>query len=146
MSQVKIEKMSIVEKILAFIKGGDESRVSAFINYTVKQYEKTIANRKKAISKETEDCADGLERMNDILADYVEEQGSIILSVDVEKIKTRGDIESYYQDYDYKVSRAIAKVEEQKQLIEDYKTKSAKKIEGFKEEIRKTELKLSHLK
>ena len=146
MSEVKIEKMSIVEKILAFVKGGNESRVSSFVNYTVKQYEKTISNRKKAITKQTEDCIDELERMNDILNDFIEEQESIILSVDVDKIKTRDDIESYFQDYDYKVSRAIAKVEEQKQLIEAYKESSDKKIKGFEEDIRKTELKLSHLK
>lgn len=95
-------KRTLAQKVLALIKGGDESKLIRFESKLDKQLNKQIDIRKDSIESLEEKIEDAKEALNDT-----------ILSVNFDKIQSSDNVESYCKEY---IQNILAKQD----IIEDF--------------------------
>lgn len=108
---------TFVAKVLDFLKGGDEAKVSRFHRLARKHAQTQIRLFEEEI-----------EKLEDQLADRQEELQESVLSIDLEAISTSTNARDYIPEY-FKKIRAMKvsindieeKIESQKKQIDNYK-------------------------
>lgn len=95
-------KRTLAQKVLAILKGGDESKLIRFESKLDKQLNKQIDIRKDKIESLEEKIEDAKETLNDT-----------ILSVDFDQIQSSDNVESYCKQY---IQNILAKQD----IIEDF--------------------------
>jgi phage shock protein A len=113
----KVKKTTFVEKVLAFVKGGDDAKLAKFSEKLSKYYANNIASRQAEI-----------DRLSDRIDDANEELEETILNVNLERINKTDSAESYCETYSKAVAQAKAKVD----TLEE-------QVKGLEEEIKQLE-------
>lgn len=112
-----MKQTTFVEKVLAFLKGGDEAKVVRFESKVVKYLKKQIAQRK-----------DELESLEDKVTDAKEALAEVVVNVDVNRINNTDSTEDYAVTY-------VSSVDEAMEEVEDLESE----IEGLEAEIERLE-------
>jgi len=81
-------KNSFVSSVISFQKGGDEAKVTRFVNRYIKSNKKQISIRKDEISE-----------INERLEDLNDKTAEDLVSVNLDAIKTADGIDSYINTY-----------------------------------------------
>lgn len=95
-----MKNLNFVDRVLAFLKGGDEAKMARFSTKLTRYAEKQIAMRQ-----------DKLATLRDKLIDADEFVQETILGVDLERVNTTDAQESYCSTYFDKVLKARQSVE-----------------------------------
>lgn len=107
MSQ-KTKSQSFISKVLAFVKGGDDAKLSRFSTKLEKYYNNQIKMRQ-----------DRIESLVDKITDAEEVLNETILNVDLEMLNKTESTESYCAIYSKKVAEARASVLSLKEQINE---------------------------
>lgn len=83
-----MSKKTLTEKVLAFLKGGDEAKLTRFENKLEKYFDKQIKTRQDNISS-----------LQDKLVDATEELDETVLNVDLDKVNKTESAEDYCSVY-----------------------------------------------
>lgn len=94
-----MEKATFVERVLAFLKGGDSAKVTRFSGKLAKYYEKQIAMRK-----------DQIETAEDKKKDAEETLADAVSNVDLERIQNTDSLEAYVVEYHKSIAKLSATV------------------------------------
>lgn len=81
-------KNSFVSSVISFQKGGDEAKVTRFVNRYIKSNNKQIAIRKDDISE-----------INERLEDLDDKSAEDLVSINLDSIKTADGIDGYINTY-----------------------------------------------
>lgn len=84
----KKDKLSFIERVMAKLSGGDESKIGRFQKRLVKELDDQVSIRTKSI-----------EDNNDKISDIEEEMSDSLLELNLEKIKTTESTKSYVKDF-----------------------------------------------
>lgn len=103
------EKKSFVERVVGFLKLDDNGKVEKFQKQAVKVWEKQIEIRQAEI-------VELVEKQSELVDEKAEE---IVLNVNVNKLKTIEDRESYILKYQGELLALKARIEEFDALIEE---------------------------
>lgn len=108
-----MKKLSLTQRVLVFLKGGDEAKLQRFEGKLDKYFEKQIKNRTEAISNLEDKITDAQEELNDA-----------ILQVDVDRINKTEGAEDYCVVY-------VKKIKDKADVVGSL----ASQIDVLKEEI-----------
>lgn len=108
-------KKSLVERVMSFLKGGDEAKIARFDGKLRKYLAKQVAMRKERIESLEEKIEDAKEKLEETIE-----------NVDPAQINQADSLESYCRDYTDKVERAMDVVTDLEDAIEDLKAEIAK--------------------
>lgn len=95
-----MQKRTLVERVIAFLKGGDEAKLSRFDSKLSKYLDKQILMRKESIETLREKVIDANESVNDF-----------ILQVDTQSLNHTDSIDRYVVTYIKEVSAKLVIVE-----------------------------------
>lgn len=112
-----MSQKSFAAKVIEFLKGGEEAKMSRFEGKLSKYLSKQISMR-----------ADQIETLRDKVADANEVLEETILGVDLEQVNKTDVVENYVPKY-------VGKVIAARQVVEDLESK----IESFQGEIQELE-------
>ena len=112
-----MKKQTLASRVLAFLKGGDEAKLSRFESKLDKYFTKQIAMRK-----------DKIETLEEKVVDATEELNETVVNIDVDRINSTEGAESYVVTY-------VQRVQEKQEVVDDLKAQ----IEDLKAEIAKFE-------
>lgn len=99
------KQVSFVQKVIDFVKGGDEGKVARFQKKLVKSWNDQIKIRK-----------DEIENANEEISDLKESLEEAVLNVDLNRIQTTQDTANYIEEYSQKlhnIQDAISQKEEE---------------------------------
>lgn len=102
------KKATFVEKVLTFLKGGDEAKIAKFQKGTVKYLKKQIVELK-----------DDSAQLRDKIEDAKEELNEAVLNIDLDRIKTTEEREAYTRDYIVSLDDKFEKIEYLEDGIEE---------------------------
>ena len=108
-----MKKQTLIEKALAYLKGGDEAKMSRFGSKLDKYFEK-----QKKVKQ------DKIENLVDKISDAKEELTEVVLKVDLESINKTESTESYCETY-------VRKVKSKMDLIDQLQAE----VDALKEDI-----------
>lgn len=111
-----MKKTSLASRVLAFLKGGDEQKLSRFEVKLEKYFKKQADMRKDAI-----------ENLEEKIADAKEELNETVVNVDLERINSTDGAEGYVVTYLRAVQAKEAVVESLQEQIDTLN----KEIEAF---------------
>lgn len=83
-----MKKQTLASRVLAFLKGGDEAKVARFESKLEKYFKKQVTMREESISNLEEKIADAKEELNET-----------VVNVDVNRINSTDEAESYVVVY-----------------------------------------------
>lgn len=110
-------KKTLVERIMAILKGGDEAKLARFESKLGKYFDKQIAMRREEIETLKDKISDAEEALNDT-----------IVNVSVESINSTDSVEGYCRTY-------VTSVDNKLKVIEDLE----ERIKAREEEITRLE-------
>lgn len=110
-----MKKQTLASRVLAFLKGGDEAKLSRFESKLDKYFTRQIAMRK-----------DEIETLEEKVVDATEELNETVVNVDVDRINSTEGAESYVVTYVERVQEKQEVVDGLKAQIEDLKAEIAK--------------------
>jgi len=102
-----MKKQSFVEKVLAFVKGGDDAKLTRFSGKLEKYYTNQIKMRQ-----------DKIDSLTDRIDDANEALEETIVNVDLDAVNKTESAESYCVIYSRKVAEAKAKVDNLTEEVE----------------------------
>lgn len=119
-----------IQRVIDFVKGGDEGKLTRFKKNTLKFWDKQI----KANQGEMEKLDDKITDKREVIDDLKEKLDETVLSIDLEKIKTTEQTELYIKEYTESirsVERSIENVESEITDLEAQKGKCETQIAHF---------------
>ena len=102
-----MSKKTLAQRVLVFLKGGDEAKLQRFESKLEKYFSKQISQRKDFIETLQEKIIDAKERLNDV-----------ILSVDINKVNAVEGAEGYCPVYVQTVQNQLNVIKELEFQIE----------------------------
>lgn len=117
-----MKKIGLKQRILNFLKGGDEAKTARFITKEDKYLNKQISNRE-----------DEIETVKDKIEDAKESLKDSVLNVDINRVLTTEGAEGYCSDYTRNVDAKLKSVESLEARVEELKKEIArfKKLKGI---------------
>lgn len=109
-----MKKQTLASRVLAFLKGGDEAKLSRFESKLEKYFAKQIAMRNEAISNLEEKIVDAKEELNET-----------VVNVETERISSTDLAESYVVTYLRNVQAKEAVVDGLQEQIDTLKAEIA---------------------
>lgn len=94
-------KQSLKDRVLAFLKGGDEAKLSRFEGKLGKYLDKQISMRKESI-----------ETLKEKIVDANEVMGEAVINVDASRIGNTDSTETYVSSYVRNISEELTIVEQ----------------------------------
>ena len=129
------EKMSFTQRVLAFVKGGEESNVIAIQATAKKAWEKEISKAETNIKTIARKLAEDLEEQNEYLAEATIAYDESFLNVTITKLG-HDDRKTYVAgNYQRQIATALAKVDSINAKIESLKKVSADTIADYQKMI-----------
>lgn len=129
------EKMSFAQRVLAFVKGGEESNVVAIQATAKKAWEKEISKAENNIKALGRKLAEDLEEQNEYLAEATIAYDESFLNVTITKLG-HDERKTYVAgDYQRQIATALAKVDSINAKIESLKKVSADTIADYQKMI-----------
>jgi cell division protein FtsB len=110
-----MKKSTLVNRIMGFLKGGDEAKVTRFETKLGKYFSKQIAMRNEKI-----------ENLKDKIVDQEEAMNDSVVNIDLEKINQTDGAESYCSSYVSKISQHVSNIEAYQAEIDVYKAEIAR--------------------
>lgn len=101
------KKVSLTTRVLATLKGGDESKINKFESKLLKYFAKQKEIRQNKIESLNDKCEDANDRLQEA-----------IVTVDLEKIKIEGGV-SYIPSYVSKIQTIIDEIDSYQMEIQD---------------------------
>ena len=95
-----MKKSTLVIRIMGFLKGGDEAKVTRFETKLGKYFSKQIAMRNEKI-----------ESLKDKIVDQEEAMTDSVVNIDLERINQTDGAESYCSSYVSRISEHVTKIE-----------------------------------
>lgn len=120
-------KQSLKDRVLAFLKGGDEAKLSRFEGKLGKYLDKQISMRKESI-----------ETLKEKIVDANEVMGEAVINVDASRIGNTDSTETYVSSYVRNISEKLAVVEQLEADIKKQEEEIAR-FEKLREVIYPTE-------
>jgi len=105
---MSVQKNTLVTKVMAFLKGGDEAKVSRFSGKLEKYIDKQIAIRKEAI-----------ETINEKIIDAQETVTEAVTNIEVSEIQTAEKVETYCETYVSNLDNKLSVISELEEQIEE---------------------------
>lgn len=105
-----MKKQTLASRVVAFLKGGDEAKLARFESKLEKYFKKQITMRQ-----------DSIENLEEKIKDAKEEQDEAVVNVDLNKINSTDDAESYVVGYLRGVQAKEAVVESLQEQIDELK-------------------------
>lgn len=133
MSEVNLPKW--VKKALGTLNLSEEGKIINFYDFAVKEYQKGISSREKALVKLKTEYEEELERQNEILIEKTEDLQIISTSININSIDKRVDREKYFVQFDEIFSEALMEVQNQKDFISSITEKYENSVKQLKAEI-----------
>lgn len=112
------KQKSFVEKVLELLKGGDEAKITRFHKRVIKSNTRQINSRQEQLNTLEEKLEDSKEGLQDF-----------ILNIDISRIKTVEDVDSYISAYTNQYISLSSDIED----IEDEMETKRKEIEKFQD-------------
>jgi predicted nucleic acid-binding Zn-ribbon protein len=107
--------MTLVSKIAAFLKLGDEGKLQSFMDRIIRDSNREVTRLTQNLSTEEISHKHTIEKLNDDLADAKQALEDAFMNVDVTRISTNADQDSYKTTY----LGGIEKAERNIDIIED---------------------------
>ena len=131
MSKETTKTKSFIERVIDFVKGGDEGKLARFHKNTLKFWDKQI----KANQSEMEKLDDQIDDKREVIKDLQEKLTETVVSVDLEEIKTTEQTELFikkYTDSIRSVEKSIERVESEIRDLESSKEKCESQIAHYR--------------
>jgi len=132
-------KFSIVEKIVNFLKLGEEGKLGSFFERVVKNLNKNIALHEKNIENLKFNSKNALDALADQLADAKEELTNVYLNVQPDDVATNAKQEDFLDEYLNRIEAAELAVSRIEEKITAEKDRTADSVKEAQVQI--TELK-----
>lgn len=132
-------KFSIVEKIVNFLKLGEEGKLGSFFERVVKNLNKNIALHEKNIENLKFNSKNAMDGLADQLADAKEELTNVYLNVQPDDVATNAKQEDFLDEYLNRIEAAELAVSRIEEKITSEKDRTADRIKEAQVQI--TELK-----
>jgi predicted nucleic acid-binding Zn-ribbon protein len=123
--------MTLVSKIAAALKLGDEGKLQSFMDRIIRDSSREVTRLTQNLSTEKISYEHSLEKLNDDLADAKQALEDAFMNVDVTRIGTNADQDAYKATYLYGIEeaeRAIDKIESKITNLKEEYSKSKKEI------------------
>ena len=137
---------SLVGRIVAAIKGGEEHHVTDFVSKLEKQLEKNIKNNKLNIETKKAKFEQKLEELKDKAADRLAEAEDVLVDIDPEMIKTNDARRNYISVYLENVDRATERADKAQAQVEDAEKEQKAAIDDLQDQIKADEELLARLR
>lgn len=132
----KFEDMTFIEKVIAFVKGGDEANVKSILKIAAKKWRKQIVLKTRAIKDLNEKLIETLEEQDEYKADELAAYREAFLNIDVE-IKGRDNVVDYVNhEYEQQIANAKSALDAREETISDLKTSVEKAVKQLNKEIK----------
>ncbi len=125
-------KFSIVEKIVNFLKLGEEGKLGSFFERVVKNLNKNIALHEKNIENLKFNSKNALDALADQLADAKEELTNVYLNVQPDDVATNAKQEDFLDEYLNRIEAAelaVSRIEEKITAEKDRPADSVKEAQ-----------------
>jgi len=132
------QKLSLVERVLAFLNLTDNDRVKAFFERQVKALKRDEKNLSKNIDTLTDQKVDELEKISDKIADAEEAVEAAYLNVSLEDVKTNEKADGFASTYWYNIEKAEKVVMDLNKKYEETEEKFDKQINALQEQLAET--------
>jgi hypothetical protein len=129
------KKLTTVQRWIAQLQGGDESKLKIFYDKVVKAVEKEVSMLKRKADSQKVNYNDLLDVLSDKLVDAKQELTYAYDEVDPAKIKSHGEAESHVSVYLEKLARCKANVKAIEQEIAKAGEYYNKQVEDVKKDI-----------
>lgn len=123
--------MTLVSKIAAALKLGDEGKLQSFMDRIIRDSSREVTRLTQNLSTEKISYEHSLEKLNDDLADAKQALEDAFMNVDVTRIGTNADQDAYKATYLYGIQQAevaIDNIEDKITRLKDEYSKSKKEI------------------
>jgi len=123
--------MTLVDKIVAKLKLGEAGKLQSFMDRLVRDCNREISGLTQNLSTEKISYEHSLEKLNDDLQDAKEALVDAYMNVDISRIGTNADQDSYKQTYIYNIEdaeRTIDRIESKITNLKEEYSKSKKEI------------------
>jgi len=101
-----VKELTFIQKVILFVKGGDEANVANILKIASKKWKKQIVLKERAIKELREKLVETLEEQDEYKADELAAYKESFLNVDVE-IKGRDNVVEYVDfEYEQQISNA----------------------------------------
>jgi hypothetical protein len=130
-------KLGIVDRIMKTLKLDDEGRVYSFFAREMKKIEREITTINQNITVAKMEYDNNLVILKENLADAKDALLSAMENVDVDRIKSNSDKDSFATEYWHKVDIAEQEVEDCKKAIKELREKYDDEVDALNEEIKR---------
>lgn len=123
--------MTLVSKIAAALKLGDEGKLQSFMDRIIRDSNREVTRLSQNLSTEKISYDHSLEKLNDDLADAKQALEDAYMNVDVARIGTNADQDAYKATYLHGIEeaeKAIDRIEERITHLKEVYSKSKKDI------------------
>ena len=138
-------KFTIVQRIIAFIKGGDESKIISFVEMIERHSKNEVKKLKMNLVRLEQDHKMSLEEIDDKIEDTELRVSEAYVNIDVEKIQTKESQKSYMEVYMRNISQEENELQRLKEtrekVIESYNDKK----KSYNEQIEKIEARVAKI-
>lgn len=138
-------KFTIVQRIIAFIKGGDESKIISFVEMIERHSKNEVKKLKMNLVRLEQDHKMSLEEIDDKIEDTELRVSEAYVNIDVEKIQTKESQKSYMGVYMRNISQEEDELkrlqETREKVIESYNDKK----KSYNEQINKIEARVAKI-
>lgn len=138
-------KFTIVQKIIAFIKGGDESKIVSFLEMIERQSKNDVKKLKMNLVRLEQDHDVALQEIDDKITDTQLRVSEAYFNIDVEKIQTKESQKTYMEVYMRNISQEENElqrlIESREKAIESYNDKK----KSYNEQITKIEARVAKI-
>ena len=128
-------KQTFLQKVLAFVNGGEEANIANVLRIAAKRWRKQITLKKRAIKDLQEKLVETLEEQEEYRTDELEAYKESFLNVDVE-VKGRDNVVNYVNyNYEQQISNAKGALDKREETISGLKVDVGTAVKKLQKEI-----------
>lgn len=132
------EKLSLVERVLAFLKLTNDDKVKSFFERQVKSLKRDEKNLLKNIDTLTDQKVDELEKISDKVADAEEAVEAAYIAVSLEDVNTNEKADDFAARYWNNIEKAEALVMKLNESYKETEKNFDERIEKLNEQLVET--------
>lgn len=140
-----VKSLGIVKAVMAFFNLGEEGKLASFFGKLIRQYEKAIQALKHNLSTVNFNHERNLENLNEQLQDANDNLEDAYRNVDIERIKTNADQDSFMKIYENSLDEAETRISRIESSIEAAKEAHEAQVIEINDQIAEYQRRIDNL-
>jgi ABC-type Zn2+ transport system substrate-binding protein/surface adhesin len=139
------KQQSLIDRIKATLKIGDEGKVQNFIGKQISKLEREIKSIKQNISILENEYSNKIADFADQTQDAEQAVIDAYEAITIEELKNNASTDEFAKKYWFNIEECERSFKRLEKAIEDYKESYSTKLENFEEQIAERERRISNL-